>query len=309
MNLYVASSWRNRFQQDLVAKLRAKGHEVYDFKNPKGAGENTGFGWQQIDPNWRTWTPEQYRLALTHATAQKGFESDERGMVRANACVLCMPSGRSAHVEWGWMVGRGKIGYVLLNEEGFEPDLMYLLTPLTHICTSEEELFARIAEDDESLRTKSLPQPLRPEGEPISLRWKSSDPPLRPTPKDKVEFFNKIADEIVLPGGGTCDLPPPGPPLLVYVQPTGKAGVVRIVSVATGAVFADEAAEPIVPEFMAGKGYVSIEPTLRERLKAVTLKNVPENAEVYIHAAKWAELNQLHSDDEAWFKSIQAMLP
>lgn len=32
--IYVASSWRNVFQQDVVGILRDLGHEVYDFKNP-----------------------------------------------------------------------------------------------------------------------------------------------------------------------------------------------------------------------------------------------------------------------------------
>ena len=32
--IYVASSWRNVFQQDVVNILRDLGHEVYDFKNP-----------------------------------------------------------------------------------------------------------------------------------------------------------------------------------------------------------------------------------------------------------------------------------
>ena len=31
---YVASSWRNPFQQEVVNILRDLGHEVYDFKNP-----------------------------------------------------------------------------------------------------------------------------------------------------------------------------------------------------------------------------------------------------------------------------------
>ena len=36
--IYVASSWRNVFQQDVVAILRDLGHEVYDFKNPPHMG-------------------------------------------------------------------------------------------------------------------------------------------------------------------------------------------------------------------------------------------------------------------------------
>ena len=33
--IYVASSWRNKYQPEVVAALRKAGHEVYDFRNPK----------------------------------------------------------------------------------------------------------------------------------------------------------------------------------------------------------------------------------------------------------------------------------
>ena len=32
--IYVASSWRNEYYPEVVAKLREAGHEVYDFRNP-----------------------------------------------------------------------------------------------------------------------------------------------------------------------------------------------------------------------------------------------------------------------------------
>ena len=50
--IYVASSWRNVFQQDVVGILRDLGHEVYDFKNPPHG--NGGFQWSDIDPDCRT---------------------------------------------------------------------------------------------------------------------------------------------------------------------------------------------------------------------------------------------------------------
>lgn len=41
MKIYVASSWRNQYQPEVVATLRAVGHEVYDFKNPRPGGTET----------------------------------------------------------------------------------------------------------------------------------------------------------------------------------------------------------------------------------------------------------------------------
>ena len=34
--IYVASSWRNSYQQDVVSFLRNEGHEVYDYTHPNG---------------------------------------------------------------------------------------------------------------------------------------------------------------------------------------------------------------------------------------------------------------------------------
>lgn len=67
--IYVASSWRNSYQQDVVSFLRNKGHEVYDFRNPPHA--MVVFNGLNIDPNWQQWTTEQYREALNHPIAQK----------------------------------------------------------------------------------------------------------------------------------------------------------------------------------------------------------------------------------------------
>lgn len=45
--IYVASSWRNPYQPEVVAALRKAGHEVYDFRNPKD--NPGGFHWADVD--------------------------------------------------------------------------------------------------------------------------------------------------------------------------------------------------------------------------------------------------------------------
>ena len=124
MKIYVASSWRNECQQQVVAELRRAGHEVYDFKHP--AQGNAGFHWSEIDRNWQDWSTQQYREALKHEYAQFGFNRDFDAMKDADACVLVLPCGRSAHLEAGWMKGAGNkvIAYI---PEGIriEPELMY----------------------------------------------------------------------------------------------------------------------------------------------------------------------------------------
>lgn len=101
--IYVASSWRNPFQQEVVNILRDLGHEVYDFKNPPHG--NGGFQWSDIDPDWQNWTTKQYQEALNHPIAQKGFDSDFNGMQWADVCVMVLPCGRSANTEAAFVKG------------------------------------------------------------------------------------------------------------------------------------------------------------------------------------------------------------
>lgn len=121
MRIYVASSWRNPFQPKVVNKLRELGHEVYDFRNPP---LQSGFDWADIDPDWESWTTEQYAQNLNHSIAEKGFNSDFNGMKWADACVMVLPCGRSANTEAGWMKGQGKPVYVYIPIPQ-EPELMY----------------------------------------------------------------------------------------------------------------------------------------------------------------------------------------
>ena len=124
MKLYVASSWRNKYQPEVVIHLRSWGHEVYDFRHP--APDNDGFSWASIDPQWQLWSPEKYREALRHPIAKQGFACDWNGMTNAEGCVLVLPSGRSAHLEVGWFMGRDLPVWIYVPEQ-VEPELMYLL--------------------------------------------------------------------------------------------------------------------------------------------------------------------------------------
>ena len=133
MKIYVASSWRNILQPAIVSMLRSAGQEVYDFRNPPGAA---GFGWSKIDAYWQLWTPQQYRDALNHPIAKSGFESDIKALRECDACVLVLPSGRSASWEFGYALGQGKKGAVVMFDK-CEPELMYLGNP---ILTNPDEL-------------------------------------------------------------------------------------------------------------------------------------------------------------------------
>ena len=122
MKIYVASSWRCILQPGVVHILRTAGHEVYDFRNPPN---KTGFAWSEIDPDWLKWTPEKFVDRLYDRRAINGFNEDFAAMRWADACVLVLPCGRSAHLEAGYFWGAGKPLYILLSDDKFEPELMY----------------------------------------------------------------------------------------------------------------------------------------------------------------------------------------
>lgn len=135
--IYVASSWRNERQPEVVQALRGQGGEVYDFRAPdpeiKGGG---GFRWSAIDPAWKSWTSADYLVAMKHRIAQRGFNLDMYALHNADATILVMPCGRSAHLELGYAVGRQQRTVVLLSE-GCEPELMWKMADL--ITASLEE--------------------------------------------------------------------------------------------------------------------------------------------------------------------------
>lgn len=132
--IYLAASWRNPYQETMLGLLRQDGHEVYDFKNPP---YSTGFKWSDIGLELPC-TAENYRTALyTNPRAAQGFMADFSAMRWADTCVMLLPSGRSAHLELGWMSGAGK-QTIILTRDWEEPELMALLAD--HIAISPLEV-------------------------------------------------------------------------------------------------------------------------------------------------------------------------
>jgi hypothetical protein len=147
MKIYVASSWRNTYQQQVVAKLRELGHEVYDFR---GGGDGWspadgqgGFGWKSIDPQWENWSPFEYVEALKHPLAVQSFDRDMNALKRCDACIFVTPCGPSASMEMGWAVGAGKLVAAYMPAIR-EPDLMVLMAPVITNYWSGIELWLNV---------------------------------------------------------------------------------------------------------------------------------------------------------------------
>jgi len=151
MKIYVASSWRNEFQKEVVEHLRLEGYEVYDYRKPIESGPGSlGFHWSEIDPAWKTWTSEKFRNGLEHPIAEQGFKFDMDALRRCDVCVMVLPCGRSAHLEMGWAAGADKFTVALLHGEN-EPELM--LKMCDEICLSLDEVVEVLREhaDDTGL--------------------------------------------------------------------------------------------------------------------------------------------------------------
>lgn len=125
MRIYVASSWRNPHQPDVVRFLRQARHDVYDFRLEEN-GVPGGFQWTQL-PNWKPWPPSAFREQLKDPIARYGFRRDMTALTACEVCVLVLPCGRSAHLELGFALGSNK-GAIVHYPQGIaqqEPELMY----------------------------------------------------------------------------------------------------------------------------------------------------------------------------------------
>lgn len=136
--IYLIGSLRNRIVPLVGDELRKAGFRVFD--DWYAAGPTADDYWQAFEQGrGRTYLEALYGPAAVHT-----FEFDKRYLERSSACVLALPAGRSAHLELGWMLGRGKPGYVLLN--GPERwDVMYQFA--TGVFDSMEPLIARLNRD------------------------------------------------------------------------------------------------------------------------------------------------------------------
>ncbi len=138
-HIYLASSWRNEYQPNMVSLLRDAGHQVYDFRNPP---DRAGFGWERLNANWESWTVKEYIEALEDPIAEAGFRSDMDNLSAADLTILLLPSGRSAHTEAAWHRGYGAPVIVHIPEP-VEPELMY---KMFNAITSDTESLLRLLE-------------------------------------------------------------------------------------------------------------------------------------------------------------------
>lgn len=110
MLAYLISSLRNEKVPEYSQVLRDSGIEVFD--DWFAAGPIADDCWQEYETNRGHTYPE----ALQGWAAKHVFEFDKYHLERSDIGILLMPAGKSGHLELGWMLGKGKPGYVLFPD-------------------------------------------------------------------------------------------------------------------------------------------------------------------------------------------------
>ena len=137
--IYLIGSLRNPEIPYIGNRLREKGFEVFDdwFAGGKIADDE----WQAYEGIRGT----DYKTALRGYAARHVFEFDLFHLHRADIGILVLPSGKSGHLEIGWMLGQGKPGYVLFDKEPDRLDCMYQFA--TEIFFNEGEMLDTISKN------------------------------------------------------------------------------------------------------------------------------------------------------------------
>lgn len=117
--IYLIGSLRNPEIPKIGQQLRGAGFEVFD--DWFAGGPIADDSWQEYEKSRGT----SYDTALKSYAARHVFNFDLEHLNRADIGILVLPAGKSGHLELGYMIGKGKKGYVLFDKEPDRWDIMY----------------------------------------------------------------------------------------------------------------------------------------------------------------------------------------
>jgi len=116
MKIYVASSWRTENHPEVINMFKTAGYDVYDYRSD-------GFEWNSLGVANVDVTFEKLQEVLLTEECQRKAAMDEDRLLEADALVLILPAGRSAHTELGRAIGLGIVTVVIWSPS--EPELMH----------------------------------------------------------------------------------------------------------------------------------------------------------------------------------------
>ena len=121
--LYIGGSLRNPAVLTIAQAVKESGIEV--FADWACAGPHADDAWRDYEKAMGY----TYIEALCRPAARNVFDFDKRHLDASDAFLLVLPSGRSAHMELGYMVGKGKRTCVLIDDPD-RWDVMYQFADL-----------------------------------------------------------------------------------------------------------------------------------------------------------------------------------
>jgi len=119
--VYLIGSLRNPKIIEMAMKLRAAGHEVFD--DWYAAGPEADDYWQKYEIA----KGHNFKEGLAGYAANHVYNFDKHHLDRNDIGILALPAGKSGHLELGYMIGKGKLGYILFDDAMPDRwDVMYL---------------------------------------------------------------------------------------------------------------------------------------------------------------------------------------
>jgi len=110
--VYLIGSLRNPDIAPLAIRLRTALPGVEIFDDWLCAGEHADDAWRDHEKN----AGFTFLEALERPAARHVFAFDKKHLEQSTAVVLIAPAGKSAHLELGWALGKGKPGFILVDD-------------------------------------------------------------------------------------------------------------------------------------------------------------------------------------------------
>jgi nucleoside 2-deoxyribosyltransferase len=141
VKLYLIGSLRNTAVPMLAEELRARLPDWVIFDDWYAAGPEADDKWQAYEKA----RGHDFITALDGHAANHVYEFDKHHLDTADAVVLVMPAGKSGHLEFGYCIGRGIPGFILIDGEPERFDVMYRFA--TEVVKTAEDLIGAIKDN------------------------------------------------------------------------------------------------------------------------------------------------------------------